>query len=257
MTVILFLVVNAFQFVPVHYGAVVSVFEATPLFRHAGNTRKAEAFNQAVWESGFVDIYTIKATIEVNDELRSITADVNCVPKIETQRADIKGGPYVWDFSRSINPPEIFIHITENYRVVFDADFSCGSISKRAGELGFPFTDNSYRAVDIQHITDPVVSCRRAIYEGVIEFRALQIFPIEVMSMRQERVSEVLTREEYGPADRAIARRRERSEPPNNELQFSHRNTFFWRSDKMCWGANIEGIRGCKTLGQKICPSAP
>ncbi|MBL4873685.1 MAG: hypothetical protein JKY41_09895 [Rhodobacteraceae bacterium] len=211
-----------------------NLFVVGPL-KHVWNTHRAESTNQTTWETGFADVYTIEATIEMNNEMYSASMDVSCVSKVETKTINFKdGGPFVWTTYQNLNQQGLSIPLPENYSVVFDTKSVCAGIVYQVEEKGFPFSFRRYQIVDIQQIVEPFASCRISLYEDIVQTKMLRLFPLTVLSMRTERVRDVLTRDEYGPTDRAVARERARVEPIANKFSVPNENNRGWSSDAMC-----------------------
>ncbi len=204
--------------------------------RHSRNTERAEEFNQGIWNSGFADVYTISATFELNGETQSALMDVICVPKIETKARDIKDGPHVWDNIVNFSRNGLVIPISDDYRIVYSSSFSCKGLANRQLQNGFPFISNAYQTVRVQHIVEPVTNCAVALYEGSVQIEGLNLHPIEVISVRQEPVSAVLSREDYGVADRAVAYEQGRRGPLRSEMYIQNADFYSWRQSNMCWG---------------------
>ena len=193
-----------------------NLFVYGPL-KHVWNTHKAEASNQTTWETGFADIYTVAATIEVNDEKHTASMEVICIPKIETQTINFKEAhPFVWNMNINFSQQGLAIPLYENYRVVYKTNFSCGGIANQFEKNGFPFNLRHPQTVELQTTAENVTSRRIFLYEEMVQTHTTQYFPIQVLSLRQEQVSDVISRDIYGPADRAVIREREQDEPSAN-----------------------------------------
>lgn len=205
--------------------------------RHSRNTERAEEFNQGIWNSGFADVYTISATFELNGERQSSLMDVICVPKIETEARDVKGGPYVWDNVINFSRNGLVIPISDGYRIVYSSSFSCEGLVYERLRNGFPFTSYAHQTASVQHIDEPVTNCMVGLYEGPVQIEGLNLRPIEVLTVRQERVNSVLSREDYGVADRAVAREQGRGDTFRSEVFIPNATFYSWTLSSMCWGS--------------------
>lgn len=195
----------------------VNLFVYGPL-KHIWNTHKAEASNQTTWETGFADIYTVVATIVVNNEKHTASMEVICVHKVETQTINFKEShPFVWNMNINFSQQGLAIPLYENYRIVYKTNFSCGGIANQLETKEFPFNLRHPQTVELQITAENVTSRRIYLYEEMVQTYTTQYFPIQVLSVRQERVSDVISRDIYGPADRAVARQREQDDPVANE----------------------------------------
>lgn len=204
--------------------------------RHSRNTERAEEFNQRTWNSGFADVYTISATFELYGERQTALMDVICAPKIETKARDIKGGPYVWDNIRNFNRNGLVIPVSDDYRIVYRSAFSCKGLVNERLKNGFPFTASAYQTANVQHIAEPITNCSVGLDEGAVQIGGLNLRPIEVLSVRQELVSAVLSREDYGVADRAVAYEQGHREPFESEIFIRNAAFYSWRQSSACWG---------------------
>lgn len=217
------------------------------------NTKKAEASNQITWETDFADVYSVAATIEVENEKRLILADIICVPKMETRTINFKdGGPSILKPVNSVNPPQLSIPISENFRVEFSSLFDCRYLSRKAEANELPLSMRAFRyTAQVQHISDPLVACTIDMDKGVAEYESLRLFPIEILSATKVRIRDVISRREYGPADRAEINEIERNKPSTNEVDIPTDRHFIWSRKNYCW-ADMRG--NCSSLGLQYCP---
>lgn len=147
-------------------------------WQHELNTKEAELFNQTIWETGSADIYTISTIIKIRWVSQPVSMDIICVPKMVTATSTFKNiTPYRGTATRSFSPANLNNSLTEDYRE--DNSISCRELARSHVEQRPPYNSGGYQSV-------------------------------EITSVRQTPVRDVLTREEYGPADRAVIRAQER-----------------------------------------------
>lgn len=254
MKVILNLIAIAFLVTIFVVVMVVLQFKYFGPWQHTRNTEKAEAFNQTNWETGFADIYTVEVAVKMNDEMRSVSMDVICARKITTIDVSLKdANTEIRDYVKNFSPREITLPISDDYRVVFEAQLSCAKLAEDLVGQEFPFSPLYYLTAKVQHTSEPSASCQVFLNEGKFQFETLQVFPITVVATRVERVSDVLSREDYGLADIALVRERERENPPPNDFNAQLENRYTWSNDSTCWGRWDAGKTHCLPLDDKIC----
>ncbi|MHA1128946.1 MAG: hypothetical protein ACTSRN_08375 [Alphaproteobacteria bacterium] len=142
-----------------------------------------------------------------------------------------EGHPFVWHMYKNFGPLELSIPLFETYSAVFETDHFCAGIAYQLAEKELPFWVRLLQAVEIRHTSEPITSCGISLYQEAVQTKAMQIFPFTLVSVRQERVSDVFPRDAYGPADRAVARVREQGEPSANEI-VRYAN---WSDKGTCW----------------------
>ena len=258
MKVIVGLVAIAILIVALGFGWAVLEIKYIGPWQHERNTEKAETFNQTTWETGFADIYTIEAAIKVTGENRSFLVDVVCAPKIVTATATLKNGSASSHRSvRNFSPRYRYITVSDGYRAIVSTQFSCNGLAKDAKEQGLPFDLANYLRPSLQLSAEARVSCFGHPDGGVSQYYYIWGSPIAVLSRNTERIRDVLTREEYGPADLAIIRERKRERNEGFYIRtdyLSFERSFYWSSESMCWRdrpASNPGV--CSAMAQTIC----
>lgn len=225
--------------------------------RHYFNTEWAEEINADTWENGFADIYTVEAKIEINGETKKQTQDVVFVRKIETADTTFKNGrPMIWDSVRNFSQYKrhgtvIAFPISDTYRF----RYSFRPTKEKLERLFEGSQTRLYLDAQLIYKGTPETICHYKTENGSAVFGKLKAFPIRVLSKKSLRVKEVISKEEFEPADRAVKREIEHSKLTAQEFWARNRNrgphpSSFHRSVKeQCWWGN----RGCPQIAQKLC----
>ena len=237
--VIVSLVAIAILIIALMLGWSVLNFKYIGPWQHERNTEKAEISNQTTWETGFADIYTIEVAVKVVGESRSVLMEVVCVPKTVTESISLKNAVFSRKLVLNFSPKYRYISVPDGYRAIVSTQLSCGGLAKGAEEQGLPFDLEDYQRRSIRHDSEASVTCFG--HPDVGEWGTRQYFiwgsPIVVLSKSTERVRDVLTREEYGPADLAFVRKLKRESNENNYVRTDrifHRS-FYWSGESQCW----------------------
>ncbi len=220
-------------------------------WQHIRNTEKAEAFNQTNWETGFADVYTVETAIELNDQMRSVSFEVICARKMKTAGVSlIDNAATIREGTHNFNSRETNLPISDDYQVIFDTQLSCDRLAKDIVGQEFPFSPKYQLSVSVQHISEPNTSCTIHLKGEAFQFETLRVFPVTILSARQERISSVLSRDEYGPADAALIRALESENPQPRDLYRRFDTKYYWSDENRCW----HEIRGeCAPRANTIC----
>ena len=231
--------------------------------QHTRNTAKAESFNQTNWESGFGDIYTIEASVEASDEMRSVSMDVICVKKMITADVSLKNGTaYIRERFLDLNSTELTIPISNNYQVVFNVGTLCKRLAGyKAGQKTeyfagqeIPFSPFHHLSVTVRRLVEPLASCTVHTKGEVFQHEALRLFPMTVLSITQEPVRDILSRKEYGPADAAHIRELGRENPSQNNVFKQSGSRYYWSYENMCWH---QSSSECSSRANLMCSLYP
>ena len=187
--------------------------------------------------------------------------DVVCARKIETSAVTIKGGPHFFDSVRVASLPRMVAQVADNYRIVIDVRTLCRELANEYAGKESPFAALKYREIVIQHTAEPVATCQTSVYSGSVRIGQMQFEPMTVVSMRKERVRDVLSFEEFGPADRRDLHEREQQQALTDKFIAPDDRTFKWSKSGMCWWS-LQGIGGsrsyrCAPLADEICSPTP
>jgi len=214
--------------------------------KHVWNTYKAEAINEETWETGFADVYSVESTFQINDQWHSASMDVVCARKIETSTVTIKGGPYFFDSVRVASLPRMATQIADNYSIVIDVRAFCHELANEYMGKESAFTALKYRDIVIQYTGEPVATCQISVYSDSVRVGQIQFQPMTVVSMRKERVRDVLSFDEFGPADRQDLNEREQQQALIDKFIAPDDRTFRWSKSGFCWWS-LQGVGGSRS----------
>jgi len=170
---------------------------------------------------------------------------------METETISIKGGPYFFKgVSNFSGRQELVVPFAMGYNVRVSVAESCETLLRLWAENGLPAGLSSSLPARIQHYSSTLVSCSILPNKKLFQLQNLEVNPIEIVSVRQAPINELLSREEYGPADRAVARELDISEPQWGREIAPHDRSFHWNEEKLCW-AVLNGE--CSELAATIC----
>lgn len=208
-------------------------------WEHRRNTERAEAVNQALWETDNARIYSLRLEVDLAGRRVSRNIDIVCARKIETRRGSLKIDRGARDAVISFAPRYEILPVSDEFDALFDVYlFSCSDL-KQGGKpayAGFPA---------LLRKTEPSAGCRMS-YDSPTGTERIP-FP-EVVSARKVPIREVLDRLTYGPADRDLI-------PGDPEAPRVKGPSFYWNRAEMCWKSDFTGSEDpCPAADQLLCP---
>lgn len=219
-------------------------------WKHKRNTETAEKKNDEIWNHGIGKRYVIGAKIEFGGIEKSKSVEVICIEKTETANIDLKGGPYVWNRERSFGEKGFEFRVSDEYGVYFKIDTSCPELARLQEQQTLPIVLQTGPSVEVRRLSEPEISCWRSLRNGGFEVGSLRVFPLVVQSAGQDEVRKLLSREVYGPADRAILYKPSRNATPPETPRIPLGNRYYWSMEDRCWeNSRID----CPPLAQKLC----
>jgi len=241
-------------------GWVVLDFKYIGPWRHERNTDRAEKFNQKTWETGLADVYTINVSVTSAGETRSVPLEMACMPKALTRAASIKNGIYSETIVRDFRAKYQYITRPDGSRAIVDTRrISCEELTKNEVVEGFPFRVRFQIGQNSRLGRVARVTCFGPSDGEVSQYNFKLGAPIWALSSRTERVRDILTRDEYGPADLSIAQKIESATGyPNSPNYFPNDRKFHWSNEHSCWlQIQDHKIAGCSSVAQSICTPYP
>lgn len=225
--------------------------------QHTRNVEKALISNLETWETGIATIYTVIANIETENASHSSSVDVVCAPKTFTSNG-FDGGVRMTRSARDFGTRDLSIPLSGSYRVTFDTDFSCTGLAKHQKEHGFPYAMTGYQPVKIQHGAAPTTSCASFVGQGPVQLRTMRVLPPQVVSVRQEPVSEAISVKVYNPDDSSSSTESQRRNALRDTFRVLSDHRFYWRQEEMCWASGTQSEEYiCSQLANQYCEPNP
>ncbi len=218
--------------------------------KHSRNTEAAEEKNDRIWSHGVGKKYVIRVKTEFDGIERSKSIEVICAKKTETGYIPLTSGPRVWNMDQSFGERSFRFRVSDEYDVNFRIGTSCPELARQQEKQALPIVLQGGLSVEIRHLSDPAISCRRSLRSGGFQVGSLRVFPLVVQSASQEKVRKLLSREAYGPADRAILYKLNRDASSSKTPRIPLNNQYFWSNESKCWENSGSD---CPPLAQKLC----
>ncbi|MGB3315156.1 MAG: hypothetical protein WBB85_12145, partial [Albidovulum sp.] len=134
--------------------------------------------------------------------------------------------------------------------VVFDARLNCDSLAKARALKSVPFTPEVTGEVEVRHLSEPRLLCRMPRSAKQIQFKSLEIQPLAVISNEEQPIRDILTREDYGRADKIVEQSASDIDVQSWSKKLDEALKFNWLDEEACWGRRREG---CSELAMTYC----
>ncbi|HEX2255256.1 MAG TPA: hypothetical protein VHG92_00910 [Afifellaceae bacterium] len=200
---------------------------------HEQNVNRAERSNETTYQTGQGYEFVAEFRVDVGEESRIQLTPIKCVPKQEASLS-FKSGAMTWDMMKRFSDDAIRSPIRESQNLVFEMrSANCYSMI-RFHRQGAPeiFLYPSMSAWVFSEIEEEETACLVILRDRPVPVDGLVVHPPRVVQVREAPVRELVSREEYGPADRALNRQTSVYVGP---VGIPDSTTFTWQPDEGCW----------------------
>jgi hypothetical protein len=177
-------------------------------WRHEVNTKAAEVTNDDIWGNTSAEIYTIEVKYRLDGKEGSASTELICARKVRTENISFKGGPYVHDIVWNVGKRTFLFPVSDDYTAEIALPRQCERIVAyyQQEEIPLQYEDYYGRIVVIRRLLQPSDACNQVMRENSIWFGSLQLFRPHIVSVRREALKNILSRADFGPADKSEQR---------------------------------------------------
>lgn len=208
--------------------------------KHSRNVAAAERQNLVNYQSGKGYVFEIKFSAEVTGTSSAETRQVVCYPKNEAQLT-FKSGAMTWDMLNRKGPEVVDVKLLGGRTLTFDSKINCSILVHSYNNHDQKIDAGSkFRAELSTLITGDSSSCNIHVKKVVQTIGELIVHAPEVINAAEVPVSQTVSREEYGPADRGLFKEISGRKTEPRPIEDSHR--FYWQEDALCWESSKDMI---------------